>query len=200
MPVLKHLTLSLVLLIGSFGYTAAQDLIIRKNGDSLLVKVTDVNHSDLRYKRWDNQEGPYYTIYKSELGRVHYANGTVDTFNKVRIRAVASDSAIVMDGNPYAAGMRDAERYYDGYKAAGTGTLITSLVSPIVGLIPAIASSSTRPSNELLNYPNEKWMQNPEYQKGYRKQAKQIKQGKVWKNWGIGFGVSLIVALLVVSS
>lgn len=200
MSILKYLYLFVVLLLASFHHASGQDLIIRKNGDSLQVRVTDVNHSDLRYKRWDNPDGPYYTIYKSDLGRVHYANGTVDTFNKVRVRAFASDSTIVIEGNPYLAGMRDAERYYDGYKAAGTGTLITSLVSPVVGLIPAIASSSTRPSNDLLNYPNEKWMQNPEYEKGYRKQAKQIKQGKVWKNWGIGFGVSLIVALLVVSS
>jgi hypothetical protein len=197
---LKYLTLFLILFSGSFIPATGQDLIIRKNGDTLQARVTDVNHSDLRYKKWDNPEGPYYTIYKSDVGRIHYANGTIDTFNKVRVRASSSDTVFAMDGDAYLAGMHDAERHYNGYKAAGTGTLVTSLVSPIVGLIPAIASSSTKPSIDLLNYPNEHFMKNPEYEKGYRKQAKQIKQGKVWKNWGIGFGVNLIVALLIVSS
>ena len=43
-------------------------------------------------------------------------------------------------------------------------------------------------------------MKNPHYYDGYAKKAKKIKQGKVWTNWGIAFGVNLIAALLLLSS
>ncbi|KAA0992686.1 hypothetical protein [Dyadobacter aurulentus] len=52
-------------------------------------------------------------------------------------------------------GQIDAARHYKRYKGAATGTLITSLVSPFIGLIPAILCSSTYPKIENLGYPNE---------------------------------------------
>ena len=96
-------------------------------------------------------------------------------------------------------GVSDADKYYDGYKGAGTGTLIGSLVSPILGLIPAIATSSTTPSDVNLNYPSVELMNNQEYYNGYTRRAKKIKSGKVWGNWVIGF-VANVVAVLILTS
>lgn len=93
-------------------------------------------------------------------------------------------------------GQVDAEKYYKKYKGASVGTLITSLVSPLIGLIPAIACSSSKPKIKNLDYPSEELFRQPEYYKSYTRKAKKIKQGKVWKNWGIGFGVNLVVILL----
>jgi len=39
-------------------------------------------------------------------------------------------------------------------------------------------------------------MKNPDYYKGYTKKAKRIKQGKVWKNWGVGSGVNITLSFL----
>ncbi|WP_439555239.1 hypothetical protein [Dyadobacter sp.] len=94
-------------------------------------------------------------------------------------------------------GQIDAARHYKRYKAAGTGTLITSLVSPIIGLVPAILYSATNPKIENLGYPNEDLFKQPDYYKAYTKKAKKIKQRKVWSNWGIGFGVNLLVILII---
>lgn len=67
------------------------------------------------------------------------------------------DTAVAKAKKPtaslYVQGQRQAERYYQKYTGAGTGTLITSLVSPLVGLIPAIACSSTTPKEANLGYP-----------------------------------------------
>ncbi|WP_395049936.1 hypothetical protein [Flavobacterium sp.] len=60
--------------------------------------------------------------------------------------------------------------------------------------------SSTQPKEANLSYPNPELMKNPHYYDGYAKKAKKIKQGKVWTNWGIAFGVNLIAALLLLSS
>ncbi|MCE6993045.1 hypothetical protein [Dyadobacter sp. CY323] len=94
-------------------------------------------------------------------------------------------------------GQIDAARHYKRYKGAATGTLITSLVSPFIGLIPAILCSSTYPKIENLGYPNEELFRQPEYYKAYTKKAKKIKQRKVWANWGVGFGVNLVVILVL---
>jgi hypothetical protein len=94
----------------------------------------------------------------------------------------------------------DAEKHYKKYKAAGTGTLITSLVSPIVGLVPAIATSASKPKITNLNYPSEDLFQQKEYYNSYTKRAKKIKQRKVWTNWAVGFGVNLLASVLIIKT
>ncbi|SDE83684.1 hypothetical protein SAMN04487996_107141 [Dyadobacter soli] len=94
-------------------------------------------------------------------------------------------------------GQVDAEKNYKKYKGAATGTLIASLVSPLVGLIPAIITSSTTPKLENLGYPDENLFKQADYHNAYTKKAKRIKSGKVWKNWGIGFGVNLVLVLVI---
>ena len=97
-------------------------------------------------------------------------------------------------------GKSDASRYYNGYKGAGTGTLITSLISPLIGLVPAITCSLIPPKKVNLNYPDVVLMNKPEYSKGYFKTSKKIKRGKVWANWGIAFGVNLVAVIIITSA
>ncbi|MGG7665786.1 hypothetical protein [Dyadobacter sp. BHUBP1] len=94
-------------------------------------------------------------------------------------------------------GQIDAARHYKRYKGAATGTLLTSLLSPVIGLIPAILCSSTNPKIENLGYPNEELFRQAAYYKAYTKKAKKIKQRKVWSNWGIGLGVNLVLVLVL---
>jgi len=94
-------------------------------------------------------------------------------------------------------GQIDAARHYKRYKGAATGTLLTSLLSPVIGLIPAILCSSTNPKIENLGYPNEELFKQAAYYKAYTKKAKKIKQRKVWSNWGIGLGVNLVLILVL---
>jgi hypothetical protein len=97
-------------------------------------------------------------------------------------------------------GQVDATIYYKGYKGAGTGTLIAGLFSPLLGLIPAIACSSTKPKETNLHYPSAELMKNPDYFRGYTQKARKIKQGKVWMNWGIAFGVNLVAEVFLLSA
>lgn len=94
-------------------------------------------------------------------------------------------------------GQIDAARNYKRYKGAATGTLLTSLLSPVIGLIPAILCSATNPKIENLGYPNEELFKQAAYYKAYTKKAKKIKQRKVWSNWGIGLGVNLVLILIL---
>jgi len=97
-------------------------------------------------------------------------------------------------------GQNDASNYYKKYKAASTATLVTTIVlSPLLGLVPAAACSSTPPEFKNLGTPDSKLMENPNYYNGYMDRAKTIKSRSVWTNWGIGFAVNLFVILAFIS-
>ena len=94
-------------------------------------------------------------------------------------------------------GQADASVSYNGYKGAGTGTLVASLVMPLIGLIPAIVCSSSEPKDFNLNYPSADLMKNANYYNGYIQKSLKIKKSKVWTNWGIGLGVNVLAIVLL---
>jgi len=113
-----------------------------------------------------------------------------------------SDTVIAADSSGetlYLRGQADALKYYDDTRP-GTGTLVISLLSPLVGLIPAIACSSTQPKDKNLNYRRTDLIMKPDYYNGYVNAAKKIKQRKVWTNWGVAFGINLVAVIIIVSS
>ena len=65
----------------------AQDLIILRNGDEVQSKVLEISTLEIKYKRFDNPEGPIYTIEKSEVFLIKYQNGTKDVFNEDRLKS-----------------------------------------------------------------------------------------------------------------
>ena len=175
----------------SSGY--AQDILTKKNGEELQVKVLEIALTEVKYKLYQNQDGPLYAIPKADIFSIRYVNGTKDVFT-----AEGNAGAGLSSSNPqemFTKGRSDALIYYKGYKSAGTGTLITSLISPLVGLIPAIACTSVTPKDHNLGYTNTEEFNNPDYRNGYKQSAKQIKSRKVWKNLGIGLAANLIFVL-----
>jgi len=63
--------------------TFAQDVIILKTGDEIKSKVLEITPDLVKYKKWENHEGPAYSVYKSDVFMIKYANGTKDVFNTV---------------------------------------------------------------------------------------------------------------------
>ena len=73
--------LFLLFLLCSIG-VSAQDVIVKKDGTTILSKVLEVGQSEIRYKKHENLDGPTYTISKSELQAINYQNGAKDTFSE----------------------------------------------------------------------------------------------------------------------
>lgn len=75
---MKHL----FLLIAACSATVAQaqDVIVKRDGSTILTKVLEVNQADIKYKKFSNQQGPTYTINKSEVMAINYESGDKDTF------------------------------------------------------------------------------------------------------------------------
>ncbi|GLU56371.1 hypothetical protein [Dyadobacter frigoris] len=57
--------------------------------------------------------------------------------------------------------------------------------------------ASKQPKIKDLGYSNEQLFEQPAQNASYSKNAKKIKQRKDWTNWGIGFGVNIVVVLLL---
>lgn len=174
----------------------SQDLITKKNGDDVKSKIIEVGTLEIKYKKFDNLNGPIFTILKSDVLIVRYENGTKDIFNeekKIETPILTAQTEVDL----FSQGQRDADLNYKGYKGAGTGTFFTTLLtSPLFGLIPAIACSASKPDNSNLNFPSSELMKKQDYYNGYTQQAFAIKKKKTWKNFGIGTGVFLVAVLL----
>jgi hypothetical protein len=74
----KIIFLAVILLTGTVSMINAQDVITKKNGEELRVKVIEIGLSEVRYKLYDNQDGPNYSIPNSDIFRLKYEDGPVD--------------------------------------------------------------------------------------------------------------------------
>ena len=197
--------IALILILSHF-FGKAQDTIVLKNKVVTAVKILEVNTETIKYKRTDNQDGPTYSVYKSEVDFVKYSNGikeNIDSLfkaeNKGRpeIKAPAlSNEALYPSRDMTNKGIRDAKVYYK-HPGGSIGTGAASLAFGIFGLIPAIICSAVPPKINNLNYPSEEMWKNADYRKAYRSKAKKMKQKRVWLGFGIGFVGSIILVQLI---
>jgi len=73
-------TFLLTIAIFSSILATAQDKIYKTNGTIIDAKVKEVNQTTVNYKRFDNPNGPDYSILKREVDKIVYQNGTIDKF------------------------------------------------------------------------------------------------------------------------
>ncbi len=167
----------------------SQDMITKKSSEDIKAKVIEVTINEIKYKKYDNLNGPLFTILKSDVLMIRYENGSKDIFNELQ-----NVSSIDMSIK----GKQDAITNYKG-KSSGAGwtAAATILTSPVLGLIPAITCSSTEPSDENLNYKDPELMKNNDYNTAYTKQAHKTKKKKIWTSFGVGSGAWLLLILLL---
>ncbi len=60
---------------------SAQDIITLKSGEEISAKVTDIEQTVIRYRKFDNQTGPVYTVEKKDVFMIKYENGSKDVFD-----------------------------------------------------------------------------------------------------------------------
>ena len=67
-------------LLGITGTAVSQDVILKKDNTTVLSKVLEVTSTEIKYKKWSNQDGPTYSISRSEVTSINYQNGDVEKF------------------------------------------------------------------------------------------------------------------------
>ena len=191
---MKKIVLTTLTAICTLSFCFSQDLITQKTGEDIQVKILEVAQNEIKYKKFNNQTGPTFSLAKSEILMIRYENGTKDVSND----APKTPEKNASSNDMRAKGRQDAITNYRGKKSGAGWTAATSIVlSPVFGLIPAIACASQEPNEDNLNYKDSELMKDNTYSQAYREQAHKTKKKKVWTNYGIGSCVWLLLLILL---
>lgn len=63
------------------GICFAQDVLVKKDGSTILVKVLKVTETEVEYKDFNNQDGPTRVISIANLLSINYQNGQKESFS-----------------------------------------------------------------------------------------------------------------------
>jgi len=77
---MRKCAILLLLIVSGLSEGFSQDTIYMKSKEQILAKVLEVSPNDVKYKKFDNLDGPEYYSSKSEIARIVYQNGVVDEF------------------------------------------------------------------------------------------------------------------------
>ncbi len=72
----KTLSILAFLMIVSFG-AKSQDFIYKKNREILKVKLIEVGTEEIKYKDFDNPDGPTFSIEKDKVSKIEMENGDI---------------------------------------------------------------------------------------------------------------------------
>ena len=87
-------TILLFLLALLAGFNAqAQDLLTKRNGEELSVKILEITPSEVRYRRADNPDGPLISIWRSDVFMIRYANGVRENLSGAPLPLPAATAA-----------------------------------------------------------------------------------------------------------
>lgn len=84
---MKRFVLICLLLITFGAYS--QDVITLTNGTEIEAKVTKVSEKEIEYKKWNNIDGPVYTLDVNKITSIKYINGEKDVFATKSVTANA---------------------------------------------------------------------------------------------------------------
>jgi len=191
------LVVSMICFIG----VNAQDILTKKTGEDIKAKVLEVTTSEIKYKLFDNLNGPTFVVLKSDLIMLRYENGTKDIYNQTNKLNQSGASNNSNEDEMSEKGKNDAKVSYTGKKSgAGWTSATTLLVSPLSGAVVAFLCSNESPIEENLNISNKELMKNQYYKASYTEEAHKIKKKKLWKSFGISaavwVGLGVVAAVL----
>ncbi|MDR1526368.1 MAG: DUF2846 domain-containing protein [Dysgonamonadaceae bacterium] len=76
----RRILLTIGLCLGWILSVTAQDTIILKTGDEIRSRVLEIGDAEVKYKKFENPDGPLYVLGRAEIFMIKYENGTKDVF------------------------------------------------------------------------------------------------------------------------
>ena len=189
---MKRLIILLLNLSLAANIVCGQDLITRRNGQIVKAKVKKIGTREIEYNIFDNLEGPKHTLLITDVSRITYENGSIDSFDLkdyVKTNEYSHELSLWEQGN------YDAKKYYKGSQAFYGG--MASVLIFGYGWIPAIIVARTPPRYDHLNFPDPSLMNIRDYRDAYMTKAYQIKKRKTWEGFGVGCASIIAVAISI---
>lgn len=85
---MKKLQLVLLFLATLFSINA-QDVIVKKDGTTILCRIYEVNGTDIVYKKWSDLNGDKYIMDRSIVSVINYQDGRQDKLNEPTVNSYA---------------------------------------------------------------------------------------------------------------
>lgn len=70
---MKHLLVFLLLLCAAS--VTAQDVIVKKDGSTIVCRVVELTATEITYKRWSDLNGSNYVMNRTDASAINYENG-----------------------------------------------------------------------------------------------------------------------------
>lgn len=83
---MKNIFILFAILLFISNIIQAQDTIIKINGETILAKISEITPTEIKYKRFNFQDGPSYVENKSEIAQITYSNGLKEVFSVKEIK------------------------------------------------------------------------------------------------------------------
>lgn len=197
---MKSIITTILFIIIAIGHSFGQDIITKRNGDEIEAKVLEVNSADIKFKRFDNINGPIYSLSKLEVSMILYENGSKDIFDEQQtVKSLQSiqptQIPAYLSRDMEIQGMKDARINYHGQNSGAMGTAVAAVAFPLLALAPAIICTSVKPKDANLKYRDPELMKDPMYRMAYTNEAHKIKKKKVWTHYGVGVGIRLVISI-----
>ncbi|MEP7371756.1 MAG: hypothetical protein ABI675_00110 [Chitinophagaceae bacterium] len=77
---MKKIQLSIICLLFSVSFIFAQDKIYRQNGKVIEAKIIEVGSGEIKYKEFNNPNGPIYVLESDRIKKIVYENGKEEKF------------------------------------------------------------------------------------------------------------------------
>jgi len=176
----------------------APDQITLKSGVDIQANVIAVNDTAIVYTLFNSVDESTVSISTDRVLLIRYADGTKELIYKQSkrnsvvieqpVKNIVKTEAVKLSRSELKMkGMEDARINYIGRGSGAGFTAVTSLVlSPVIGLIPAVACASSTPRERNLNIENRELKNDPDYRTGYVKQARKTKATNVLIGYAVG--------------
>lgn len=215
---IRHLFTTL-LFFSLFGLRSlAQDTIFYYSGSYDLAKVMEIDENSVKFKKWSIPDGPLYTVSKTKVSLIIYANGSADLFEIVdslgqKVEQKHLPAAGLSNGSTsvtntaingysnnelYQLGRIDAMRSYRAHKTVGTVTFLSGIY-PFLSVPVGLLFLATNPSETNFVSDQMHLFNDPNYTMSYERKAREMRHNSAMKNMAItsGFWLGvLFVALL----
>jgi len=146
---MKRITL-IATIIFTYLFVNAQDIIYKTDGTEIKAKIIEVNINDIKYKKYENPEGPLYTVNKSELFKIKFENGTQEVFNKSSSNSSNKKNSETVNST-YDVNWKKEKPEYN-YKIKGFINISEiDLIKSFANLIPDIATINGYQINEYFS-------------------------------------------------
>ena len=74
----------------------AQDTILKRTNEKIIAKVLEVNQVEVKYKKFNFQDGPTYIVAKNDIKSIIYSNGSKEVFVSEVPKPNANNSSLLI--------------------------------------------------------------------------------------------------------